>query len=66
MFRVLPGPQSDRYLDISPFTLFSRVEIDGRPYYRITNRFAYRERNVSFPIERAADGINIVGQTGRE
>ncbi len=59
LLRVVPGTDHDRHLKISPFAIFTTVSVDGQPYYKITHRFAYQQRNISFPIAKPPGTIRL-------
>lgn len=40
-------------------SFFEKVEIDGRPHYRVTHPEAYRARNTSFPVEKRTGTLRI-------
>jgi tetratricopeptide (TPR) repeat protein len=49
----------DPYVNVSPFTIFSKEHTDGVEFARITHRYAYAERNVRFPVQKPRDTIRI-------
>ena len=55
------GTSQDPYINISPFTIFSRSNIDGREHYRITHHCAYAKRrtNIHFATEKPPGTIRV-------
>ena len=62
--RAFGSGEADPYINVSPFSLFTEVEIDGEPGYRITHRFAYAERNTVFRAKKPDGGIRIFALGG--
>lgn len=58
-FRLFPMEARDKYINITPFSLFSRETIDGTDSFVITSRFGYGQRT-AFPVKRPDGGIRIV------
>ncbi len=58
-FRLFPLEARDKYINITPFSLFTRETIDGVDSIVITSRFGYNQRT-AFPVKRPDDGIRIV------
>jgi tetratricopeptide (TPR) repeat protein len=61
-FRLFESGESsrDRHVNISPFSIFTRVRAGGEDYYRITHRYAYAERKISFRVRKPAKTIRII------
>ena len=59
LLRVVPGTDRDRHLNISPFSIFTTVTVDGQPHYKITHRFVYQQRDISFPIAKPSGTIRL-------
>ena len=49
----------DPYVNISPFSIFSRETINDEEFVSITHRFAYAERKVQFTIRKPANTVRI-------
>lgn len=49
----------DPYVNVSPFTIFSREVTDGKEYAHITHRLAYANRNIRFPIDKPVNSIRV-------
>jgi tetratricopeptide (TPR) repeat protein len=54
----------DPYINISPFSMFSRLELNDEAYYRITHRYGYAKRKTTFPIRKPANGLRIIALGG--
>lgn len=57
-------PASDPYINISPFSMFTRLELNDEAYYRITHRYGYANRKTTFPIRKPDDGLRIIALGG--
>jgi tetratricopeptide (TPR) repeat protein len=53
------GQAVDTYVNVSPFSVFSRESVDGVEYARITHRLAYAERNVRFQVHKPAGTVRL-------
>ena len=58
------APASDPYVNISPFSIFSRGRLHGQDYYRITHRYGYANRKTTFPVQKPANGIRVIALGG--
>jgi tetratricopeptide (TPR) repeat protein len=58
------APASDPYINISPFSMFTRLELGDEAYYRITHRYGYAKRKTTFPIRKPANGLRIIALGG--
>ena len=47
------------YVNVSPFSIFTREKINGKEFARITHRFAYAERNIQFTVRKPENTIRI-------
>ncbi|HBH85299.1 MAG TPA: hypothetical protein DDY34_16085 [Bacteroidales bacterium] len=47
-------------IDLGPINLFSKQVIKGETWYKITNRNAYRDRNIVFRENKEKDQIRII------
>ena len=61
IFRITsPGKPTDNLIDLGPINLFSKQVIKGETWYKITNRNAYRDRNIVFRENKEKDQIRII------
>ncbi len=57
-FRLFPMEARDKYINLTPFSLFTRETIDGVDSFVITSRFGYNQRT-AFPVKKPDGGIRI-------
>jgi tetratricopeptide (TPR) repeat protein len=58
--RLVGGPVPDRHINITPFSVFERVTIDGVESYRITHKNQFPKREAAYSIDKPEGGIRII------
>jgi len=58
-FAMPSAGTTDPYVNVSPFTIFSREVVDGKEYAQITHRLAYADRNIRFPVDKRANSLRV-------
>jgi tetratricopeptide (TPR) repeat protein len=57
---IFPGNPTDNMIDLGPINLFSKANIKGETWYKISNKNAYSDRNIYFKKEKEKDQIRII------
>ena len=57
---IFPGNPADNMIDLGPINLFSKANIKGETWYKISNKNAYSDRNIFFKKEKDKNQIRII------
>lgn len=57
---IFPAKGLDHMIDIGPINLFTKQEINGETWYRISNKNAYSDRNTLFKAKKEKDQVRII------
>ncbi len=57
--RLLPGSDEDSFVDLGPFSFFSKMDIKGETYYQVTHPSGYAERNTIFAEQKPEGSLRI-------
>jgi tetratricopeptide (TPR) repeat protein len=59
VLHLIPGSEEDKFVDLGPFSLFSKVEIRGETHFKVTHPSGYSERNTVFPEKKPEGSLRV-------
>ncbi len=59
VLHLLPGSDEDQFVDLGPFSLFSKVQIKGETHFKVTHPSGYAERNTVFAEKKPEGSLRV-------